>query len=135
MTLCDHVIKRLCDVMDNKPALEPATLSSFLAIVLAKVEIKCFLSVTWSLRHVVKTSKGLMYSGPLLKISTFPSLAFIAFGEVEIYCFYFVTGLYVNTLWEGHITLPVVVLQLVVLMAKCGGHKSCGSQDLIYFNL
>ena len=134
MTLCDHVIKRLCDVMDNKPALEPATLSSFLAIVLAKVEIKCFLSVTWSLRHVVKTSKGLMYSGPLLKISTFPSLAFTAFGEVEI-CFYFVTGLYVNTLWEGHITLPVVVLQLVVLMAKCGGHKSCGSQDLIYFNL
>ena len=39
MTLCDHVINRLCDFVDNKLALEPTTLSSFLAIVLAEVEI------------------------------------------------------------------------------------------------
>ena len=45
MTLCDHVINRLCDFVDNKPALEPTTLSSFLAIVLAEVEIERFLSV------------------------------------------------------------------------------------------
>ena len=39
MTLCDHVINKLCDFVDKKPALEPTTLSSFLAIVLAEVEI------------------------------------------------------------------------------------------------
>ena len=39
MALCDHVINRLCDFVDNKPALEPTTLPSFLAIVLAEVEI------------------------------------------------------------------------------------------------
>ena len=57
MTLCDHVINRLCDFVDNKPALEPTTLSSFLAIVLAEVEIKRFLSVKWSLDHVFKRQK------------------------------------------------------------------------------
>ena len=39
MTLYDHVINRLSDFGDNNPALEPTTLSSFLAIVLAGVEI------------------------------------------------------------------------------------------------
>ena len=39
MTLYDHVINRLCDFGDNKPVLEPTTLSSFLAIVLAQAEI------------------------------------------------------------------------------------------------
>ena len=39
MTSCDHVINRLCDFVDNKPALEPTTLSSFLAVALAEVEI------------------------------------------------------------------------------------------------
>ena len=39
VTLCDHMINRLCDLMDNKPALEPTTLSSLGAIDLAKVEI------------------------------------------------------------------------------------------------
>ena len=39
MTLCDHVINRLCDFVDNKPALERTTLSSLLAIGLAEVEI------------------------------------------------------------------------------------------------
>ena len=39
MTLCDHVINRLCDCLDNKPILEPTTLSDFLAMVLAEVEI------------------------------------------------------------------------------------------------
>ena len=42
MTLCDHVINRLCDFMDNNPALEPTTLSSFLTTVLAEVEIERF---------------------------------------------------------------------------------------------
>ena len=39
MTLCDHVINRLYDFMDNKPPLEPTTLSSLLNIVLLEVEI------------------------------------------------------------------------------------------------
>ena len=42
MTLYDHVINRLCDFGDNKPALEP--LSGFLAIVPTEVEIQRFLS-------------------------------------------------------------------------------------------
>ena len=66
MTLCDHVINRLFDFVDNKPALETTTLSSLLATVLAEVEIKRFLSVTWSLDHVLKASKDLMDGGPLL---------------------------------------------------------------------
>ena len=39
VTLCDHAINRLSDLMDNKHALEPTTLSSFAAIGLQKVEI------------------------------------------------------------------------------------------------
>ena len=46
MTLCDYVINRLCDFVDNKPALEPTTLSALVAIGIAKVEILRFLSVT-----------------------------------------------------------------------------------------
>ena len=38
-TLYDHVINRLCNFVDNKLALELTTLSSFLAIVPAEVEI------------------------------------------------------------------------------------------------
>ena len=38
MTLCDHVVNRFCDFVDNKPALEPTTLSSLVAIGLAEVE-------------------------------------------------------------------------------------------------
>ena len=39
MTLCDHVINGLCGFVDNKPTLESTTLSSFLAIILAEVEM------------------------------------------------------------------------------------------------
>ena len=39
MNLCDHVINRLCDSVDNKPALEPTTLSSLVGTGLAEVEI------------------------------------------------------------------------------------------------
>ena len=39
MALCDHVIDRLYDFVDNRPALEPTPLSSLLAIGLVKVEI------------------------------------------------------------------------------------------------
>ena len=39
MTLCDHVINTLCDFVDNKLALEPITVSNFLVIGLAEVEI------------------------------------------------------------------------------------------------
>ena len=39
MILCDHVINRFCDFVDNKPELEPTTLSSLVAIGLAEVEI------------------------------------------------------------------------------------------------
>ena len=39
MTLCDHVINRLCDFVDNKSGLELTTLSSLVAIGLAEVKI------------------------------------------------------------------------------------------------
>ena len=39
LTLCDHLINRLCDLMDNKVALEPTTLPSLVAIGLGEVEI------------------------------------------------------------------------------------------------
>ena len=39
VTLCDHMINRLCDFMDNRPASEPSTLSGLVAIGLAEVEI------------------------------------------------------------------------------------------------
>ena len=39
MTSCEHAINRLCDFMDNRPALEPTTLSSLVAIRLAKVKM------------------------------------------------------------------------------------------------
>ena len=39
MTLCDHVINILCDFANNKSALEPTSLSSFLDIVLEEVEV------------------------------------------------------------------------------------------------
>ena len=39
MTLSDHVINSLCDFVDNRPALEPTTLSSLVAIGLAEVNV------------------------------------------------------------------------------------------------
>ena len=39
MTFCDHVINRLFDFVDNRPALEPTSLSSLVAIGLVEVEI------------------------------------------------------------------------------------------------
>ena len=39
MTSCDHVINRLYEFVDNKLALEPTTLSIFLVVVPAEVEI------------------------------------------------------------------------------------------------
>ena len=39
VTLCDHVINKLYDFVDNRLALELITLSSLVAIGLAKVEI------------------------------------------------------------------------------------------------
>ena len=39
MTLFDHMIIRLYDFVDNRPALEPTTLSSLVAMGLAEVEI------------------------------------------------------------------------------------------------
>ena len=39
MILCDHVINRLFDFVDNRLALEPTTLSSLVAIGLMEVEI------------------------------------------------------------------------------------------------
>ena len=72
-TLCDHVINRLCDFVDNRPALEPTTLSS---------------------------------------------LVVIGLGEVEIYRFLFITWLHVATWLQGHVTLLVVVTQLVEVLRK-----------------
>ena len=39
MTLCDHVINRLRDFVDNRPALEPTTVSSLVAIGLAEGKV------------------------------------------------------------------------------------------------
>ena len=86
---------------------------------------------------MVKVSKDLMDGGPLLLISTFPSLAVIAFGEVEIYRFFIchVTSCGVATQSQGHVTLLVVSLSLTHQSAKCAGHTSCGSGDMIYSHL
>ena len=66
MTLCDHMINSLCEFVDNRPPLEPATLSGLVAIDLAEVEIYCLLSVMWLIDLVLKALKGLMGGGPLL---------------------------------------------------------------------
>ena len=47
-TLCDHVINRFCDFVDNRSPLEPTTLSSLVAIGLAEVEI-----ITFFISHVI----------------------------------------------------------------------------------
>ena len=39
VTLCDHVINRFCDQIDNKLALESTTLLNLVVIGLAEVEI------------------------------------------------------------------------------------------------
>ena len=39
MWLCDHVINKFCDLMDDKPVLEPTTLPRLVAIGLAEIEI------------------------------------------------------------------------------------------------
>ena len=39
MTLCDHVVNRLCDFVDNRPALESTILSSLVVIGLTEVDI------------------------------------------------------------------------------------------------
>ena len=61
MTLCDHMINSLCEFVDNRPPLEPATLSGLVAI-----EIYCLLSVMWLIDLVLKVSEDLMDGGPLL---------------------------------------------------------------------
>ena len=54
MTLCDHVVNRLWDVIGNKPALGPTTLASVVAIDLAENEMQSFhqsrdylITLTW----------------------------------------------------------------------------------------
>ena len=66
MTLCDHMINSLCEFVDNRPPLEPTTLSGLVAIDLAEVEIYCLLSVMWLIDLVLKVSEDLMDGGPLL---------------------------------------------------------------------
>ena len=66
MTLCDHMINSLCEFVDNRPLLEPATLSGLVVIDLAEVEIYCLLSVMWLIDLVLKVSEDLMDGGPLL---------------------------------------------------------------------
>ena len=39
MTLCEHVIKRLSDVVNNRPAIKPTTLSSLIVTGLAEGQI------------------------------------------------------------------------------------------------
>ena len=105
MTLCDHVINKLWDFMDNGPALEPTTLSNLVAISLAVVEIQRFLRVTWLPDHVLKVSKVLMNGDSLLKISTLSSLAVISPSK-------FVMWFQVATWLQGDATLLAVVSQL-----------------------
>ena len=102
--LCDHLINRLCDFVDNKPALEPTTLSSFLAIVIVEVEIGHVIS--WSPGQSVKSLDG--WWSFIINLYL-PSLAVVAFGEVEIYRFVFVTWLHVATGSQSHVTLRVSV--------------------------
>ena len=56
MTLCDHVINRLCDLMGNTPAIKPTTLSSLVAMFLQKLRHNVFIChvITWSRDQSVK---------------------------------------------------------------------------------
>ena len=42
VTLCDHVINRLCDFMDNRPTLKPTSLSRLVAMVTRKLKYNVF---------------------------------------------------------------------------------------------
>ena len=107
MTLCDNIINRLCYFVGDKPALEPTTLSSFSAIVLAEVEIYVFYQsrdvITWSGAQNVKRLDGWWSFIINPYLSNFGSHSFRGSGDM------FVTWLHVTTWSQGHITLLVVV--------------------------
>ena len=103
VTLYDHVINRLCNLIDDRLALTPSTLSNLVTIGPAEVEIKRFPFALWWLVHVIKASKDCMDGGPLLKTSTLSILSVIALVEVEIYRFLLVTWLHVATWTKGQV--------------------------------
>ena len=87
MTLCDHVINRLCDFVDKKLALRPATLSSFLAIVLAEVNITFFIShvITWSRVRGLKRLLGWWYFIINFYLSKFGSHSLRGSGDISFF--------------------------------------------------
>ena len=91
MTLCDHVINRLCDFVDNRPALEPTTWSTLVAIGLAEVEIYRFSSARDQLITCSKRQKTQSMAVLTINLYSLLSLAVIDLVEVEIYCFLFIT--------------------------------------------
>ena len=71
---------------------------------------------------MIKASKDSLDGGPLLQTSTLPILAVTGLVDVEIYRFY----------QSRDFTRP---RDQRVKSAKSGGHTSCGSGDMTYFNL
>ena len=121
-TLCDYMINMSCDLMSNRLALKPKTLSSLVAIGLPKVEIKRFhLSrdnlITQSKRQKTQWMVALYYKPPSCQVWQLQASwkrGYIVFHYSR------------DFMWPCNHR---------VNSAKCGGHKSCGSEDMIYFNL
>ena len=116
MALCDHVINRLCDFVDNRPELEPTTLSSLLAIGLA--EYKVFYQPR---DHLIMCSN--LQKTWWIVVLYYKSLPFQVWqsqslGKWRYIVFYFAHD-----------------FSLTHQSAKWGDHKSNGSGDMSYFNL
>ena len=73
MTLYDHFINRLCDLMTNRPALKPKTLASLLAMVSRKLKYNAFPLgsdnlIMWSKRQKTQWMVNLYYKHPLYQV-------------------------------------------------------------------
>ena len=109
MILCDHVINRLCGFVDNRPALEPTTWSTLVAIGLAEVEFYRFSSACDQLITCSKRQKT--QSMAVLTINLYLVWQSLTSWKWRYIVFYLSRD------------------------SKCGDHKFCGSGDMIYFNI
>ena len=84
MTLCDHVINRLCDFVDNKPALEPKFLSHSSR---GSRNITFFIShvIIWWRAQSVKRLDGWWYFFTNLYLSKFDSHSLRRGGDISFF--------------------------------------------------
>ena len=128
MTLCDHVINRLCDFVDNKPALEPKFLSHSSR---GSRNITFFISlvITWSRVQNVKRLNGWWSFIVNVYLSKFGSHSLRGSGDISSFFICHVTSC-------GHVMAGSRNFAgLTHQSAEYGGHKSCGCGDMIYSHL